>query len=161
MFALSAGIRPSKCRAAVINFDVPGAALVASGVVYRPPAAGAVIAHASMTADAEAASQWRWQLTTEAALVTSTPAGNVSTRPLWPGGGYDITGVAQGYQFFGIGDGVKHAQGIPLETPVLVIPGNLFIMALTLANLQGEGGFMVYEFLNPDEFERWNASRDV
>jgi hypothetical protein len=109
-----------------------------------------------MTPDSEAAGQWRWQVMAQASFPYATfgEIGTADVVPLWPG--YPILGRVQPGQVLAIGDGIKQVQGIPMASPIIVMPGNLFWMFLTLAVLDAEGGFIVHEFQQEDE-DSWNV----
>jgi hypothetical protein len=140
---------PIKRRASFITFDVPAAALVAGGLVYYAPSGGAIIRSCHVSPDA-GASPWRFGLREIADIAVSAAAGGQRSIPVWPDA--PLRGQFEAFQFFGIGDmsgGV--AQGTVAYPNLVVMPPNIFVIALVTANLVAEGYVHVEEFLGGDE----------
>jgi len=141
---------PVKRRAAFCYCDVPALALTAGGFVYYPPSSGAVVRACGVNGDNGAPSTWRFGLGVIADIALSSQAGTPVIRPVWPDA--PLAGQFEQFQFNGIGDlSGALAAGTIAYPNVPVMPGNIFIAALTGDALIAEGFLFVEEFLNGNE----------
>lgn len=141
---------PIKRRAAFITFDVPAAALVAGGIVYYPPASGAVVRWCTCNGDNGLPGTWRFGLRNIGDIATSGAAGAQDVRAVWPDA--PLRGQFEAFQFFGVGDmSGALAAGTIAYPDLVVMPGNIFCAAMTADNVIAEGSLYVEEFIDGDE----------
>jgi hypothetical protein len=139
-----------KRRAAFCYADVPALALVAGGFVYYPPAGGARIVACGVNGDNLAPATWRFGLATIADIATSSQAGGQTIRPVWPDA--PLAGQFEAFHFTGIGDlSGALAAGTIAYPNVPVMPGNIFIAALTGDAAIAEGFCFVEEYVDGNE----------
>lgn len=141
---------PVKHRAAYIYCDVPAAALVAGGLFYSPPPGGAVVT-AVHFGTGGGASEGRSGLIDLATWNAATwgVIGGMTIEPLWPD--RPLRGDAQPIQAMGIGDLARSALPSSRDCEVEVMPGNVFVLALTAANIIAECAILVHEFIGDDD----------
>lgn len=146
---------PVKRRAAFVSVDEPAVVVLRSGFVYLPPQQGAIVRWVSMRQDAGGASPWKFGLMTQAALAATGSAETATVPvivPVWPDA--PLLGVVRGYNFlFPIGSltGDLTPEAAPFPCDLVVMPGNVFVVTPTNANINGEGAIYVEEFVNGDE----------
>lgn len=141
---------PTKRRNCYFRGSTPAAALVASGFTLFPPPQGCLVKRVSCF-PAAGASSWRYMLVLPADLGTGGASGGPQqNRPWWPDA--PPRTVLENWQHFGLtGEGTMLNSG-ELATPYIVVnPGNLFMAALTTANVGAFWSCDVEEFIAGDE----------
>lgn len=149
-------LRPPKHRGAVVGFTAAASLGLVSGAIYVAPPAGCLVEAYNSTAAVAYAT-----VLDPAALATALAglvvgASTVREAFVW-GAQYETTGspVVGAFPFPGDSMVVTASQ---MGVPLVIQAGNAFAMYGQAANTVLSGGFVVHEYLNPDEFERWTGS---